>query len=139
MLNGHPISAKLPEDLGFGERFWYWRGASGQSYIHSIYSPETCPPLPGAVFVVVRSFSGLRRPVAVGRFPVMIEGARMNMTAQFQGMARGDEIHVHLLARDMEAAERVRRDLDQALRGRVEVAGDASEVARDGCSVMVAA
>jgi hypothetical protein len=54
MMQGFPISAKLPEDLGFGERFWYWRGISGQSYIHSIYSREACPPLPGAVFVAVR-------------------------------------------------------------------------------------
>ena len=48
MLNGFPISAKLPDDLGIGERFWYWRGASGQTYIHSIYPAGSCPPLPGA-------------------------------------------------------------------------------------------
>ena len=81
MLNGHPISAKLPEDLGFGERFWYWRGHSGQSYIHSIYGRDTCPPLPGAVFVAVRNSGGSRRPVSIGRFPASIDGAKLDFTA----------------------------------------------------------
>lgn len=115
MLNGHPISAKLPEDLGFGERFWYWRGLSGQSYIHSIYSRDTCPPLPGAVFVAVRNAYGLRVPVRVGRFPVAIEGSRLDLSILVPELERGDELHVHLLARDTESAERVHRDLDRAL------------------------
>ena len=116
MLNGHPISAKLPEDLGFGERFWYWRGHSGQSYIHSIYSCESCPPLPGAVFIQVRKVCGSRVPVRVGRFPFSIEGPRLDIVQLMRGIEVGDEIHVHLLARDSESAGRVLGDLNQALR-----------------------
>ena len=115
MLKGHPISAKLPEDLGFGERFWYWRGLSGQSYIHSIYSRDTCPPLPGAVFVAVRNSCGSRIPVKVGRFPALINGSRLDLAVLVPELERGDELHVHLLARDTESAERVHRDLDRAL------------------------
>jgi hypothetical protein len=115
MLNGHPISAKLPEDLGFGERFWYWRGRSGQSYIHSIYSRETCPPLPGAVFILVRRDYGSRVPVRVGRFPFSIEGSRLDIAKLVPGLEVGDEIHVHLLARDSNSAEHVLCDLGRAL------------------------
>ena len=115
MMQGFPISAKLPEDLGFGERFWYWRGISGQSYIHSIYSREACPPLPGAVFVAVRHVEGQRRAVAVGRFPAAFEGRCFDLAAFAPVIRPGDEIHVHLLARDNEGASRVQFDLQQAL------------------------
>jgi hypothetical protein len=40
LIHGFPITAKLPEELGIGERFWYWRGASGRNYIHSIYAAD---------------------------------------------------------------------------------------------------
>jgi hypothetical protein len=117
MLNGYPISAKLPEDLGFGERFWYWRGHSGQSYIHSIYASDACPPLPGAVYVAVRRSQGHRQPLKVGRFPVSIDGAKLDLSALLPWLRPEDELHVHLLARDSETADRVERDLDNALQG----------------------
>lgn len=139
MLNGHPISAKLPEDLGFGERFWYWRGLSGQSYIHSIYSRESCPPLPGAVYVVVRNIEGRRKPVCVGRFPALIEGSRPDASTFVQGMADDDEIHVHLLARDMTAAESVCRDLDGALRDPAKETGCTSALNGADQELLVAA
>ena len=115
MMQGFPISAKLPEDLGFGERFWYWRGVSGRSYIHSIYARESCPPLPGAVFVAVRKSGGTRQPLSVGRFPNSFGGSSFAMDAVLPAMQAGDEIHVHLLARDNEGAERVLEDLAGAL------------------------
>jgi len=110
MMQGYSLSATLPEDSGLGERFWYWRGASGQSYIHSIYSPDHCPPVAGAVFVIVRKAGGTRSAIAVGRFDADGLGP--------QGMcahSAGDEIHVHLLARDSDAAGKVRGDLEAAL------------------------
>jgi hypothetical protein len=115
MMHGFPISARLPEDLGFGERFWYWRGFSGQPYIHSIYSRESCPPLPGAIFLVVEVRCGIRTPVAVGRFAELREGDRGILPAARFVADAGEEIHVHLLAREGAAAELVLRDLVQAL------------------------
>ena len=106
MMQGYPLSATLPEDSGLGERFWYWRGASGQSYIHSIYAPDLCPPVAGAVFVIVRNAGGIRSALAIGRF-----GADGQRSTAIPTVAAGDEIHVHLLARDGEPAERVLRDL----------------------------
>jgi hypothetical protein len=111
MLNGFPISAKLPDDLGIGERFWYWRGASGQTYIHSIYPAGSCPPLPGAVFLAVRRHGDGRREVLrAGRFPDDWDGPNgaQNLMA--------DEIHVHLLARGDAAAVAVLGDLAAAMK-----------------------
>lgn len=110
MMQGYSLSATLPEDTGLGERFWYWRGASGQSYIHSIYAPDHCPPVPGAVFVIVRKTGCVRTAVGIGRFGLDGLAPPGMVTA-----IAGDEIHVHLLARDGDAAERVRSDLAIAL------------------------
>ena len=106
MMYGSPLSATLPEDSGLGERFWYWRGASGQSYIHSIYAPDLCPPVPGAVFVIVRKMGGVRTAISAGRF-----GGDGLRPPGVEAPIAGDEIHVHLLAREGEPAEHVLRDL----------------------------
>jgi len=112
MMHGYSLSAHLPEDFGLGERFWYWRGVSGQSYIHSIYVPDLCPPVAGAVFVIVRKIAGLRSAVAVGRF-----GSDGLRPTDIDAPIAGDEIHVHLLTRESDAADVVRRDLAAALEG----------------------
>lgn len=110
MMQGYPLSATLPEDSGLGERFWYWRGASGQSYIHSIYTPGHCPPVAGAVFVIVRKSGGARVAVAIGRF-----GSDGLVPPAMSAAGTEDEIHVHLLSRDGDAAALVLRDLSAAL------------------------
>lgn len=110
MLHGYSLSASLPEETGLGERFWYWRGISGQSYIHSIYPGDFHPPLAGAVYVLVRNTHGQRRALAVGRFEVDGSLPKVAVTAE-----KHDEIHVHLLAADKDAAEQVRWDLEAAL------------------------
>jgi hypothetical protein len=112
MMQGEPLSATLPEDSGLGERFWYWRGASGRRYIHSVYQHDHCPPVPGAVFVVVNVRNGVRQPVAVGRFPVEFD---LNMSLATKHLLGDEEIHVHLLARDSAAAGLVLADLTAAM------------------------
>lgn len=113
MMHGEPLSATLPEDFGLGERFWYWRGASGRRYIHSIYCRDLCPPVSGAVFVIVSLQGSSRRPVAVGRFPPESAGGVLAAAAR----SGEEEIHVHLLARDDAAAEQILADLEAAMTG----------------------
>lgn len=108
MMQGHPLSATLPEDSDLGDRFWYWLGASGQRYIHSIYRPDACPPVPGAVFVAVRTWGGARRAMAVGRFSAEGKIHDHSLLCAHPGEI---EIHVHLLTRDEDGAKRVLRDL----------------------------
>jgi hypothetical protein len=115
LIQGSPISTKLPEDFGLGERFWYWRGASGRRYIHSIYAADLCPPLPGAIYVAVRREEGERRPVAVGRFSSFWDGSLAGLAGAGLAAIEADEIHVHLLARNADDAEVVLDDLQAAL------------------------
>lgn len=117
LIQGSPLTAKLPEDLGLGERFWYWRGASGRRYIHSIYAGDACPPLPGAVYVAVRRDGNERRAVAAGRFSNFWDGSLSGPAGAGLAGVEADEIHVHLLARNADAAEAVFDDLAAALDG----------------------
>jgi len=116
-MQGFPISANLPDDLGFGERFWYWRGASGTPYIHSIYAHDSCPRVAGAVFVVVETSNGTRSPVAVGKFPRVEPRVDYCRESTLWKREAGFEVHVHLLARDDASADAVWQDLCDALNG----------------------
>jgi len=112
-IRGFPLSAKLPEDLNFGERFWYWRGASGRNYIHSIYGARSCPPLPGAVYVAVHREGAKRQAIATGRFPSFWEGSPDGASDLLRKL-EADEIHVHLLSRNEREASAVSEDLGRA-------------------------
>ncbi|MBI2718711.1 MAG: hypothetical protein HY245_01550 [Rhizobiales bacterium] len=115
LIHGFPITARLPDDFGIGERFWYWRGASGRSYIHSIYRADLCPPLPGAVYVAVKREASGRRALACGRFPGSWDGTLEGLAGSVLKGLAADEIHVHLLAGNDLAAEAVWRDLAAVL------------------------
>ena len=109
LIQGSPISINFPHGSVDNERFWYWRGVSGKKYIHSIYTADACPPLPGAIYVAVRRIGHLRTAIAVGRFSPFWDGAFTEFTDM-----DADEIHVHLLARDNSAADAVLGDLKAA-------------------------
>lgn len=109
MISGYALTRLLPEDPALSERFWYWRGASGQSYIHSIYRWALCPKVAGAVYLVVRKSGDRRQVISVGRF-----ASDGTLPAGLPLDNAGDEIHVHLLARDAGSAERICRDLRHA-------------------------
>ena len=109
LIHGSPISINFPQGSSDNERFWYWRGASGKKYIHSIYGNDACPPLPGAIYVAVRRIGHLRTAVSVGRFSSL-----WDVKAGKEAVLDADEIHVHLLARDNADAELVLNDLRAA-------------------------
>ncbi|MGI9512192.1 MAG: hypothetical protein ACR2OL_04755 [Anderseniella sp.] len=106
---GFSASAELENE--FSDRFWFWTGLSGKRYIHSVYSIDTCPPLPGAIYVMVQRLeSGARVPVRMGRFsPLWDFPLPTEMT---DGAC---EIHVHLLAGDESQTARVYDDLAASL------------------------
>ena len=109
LIHGSPLSIEFPQGFGDTERFWYWQGASGKKYIHSVYAVGACPPLPGAIYVAVRRIGNLRTVIAINRFAPFWDGtfsAHENVDA--------NEIHVHLLARDDVAANAILGDLKAA-------------------------
>ncbi len=114
LIHGTPIAADLPSDPDFKDRFWYWTGASGRKYIHSVYGLDDCPPLPGAIYVAVRREGPLRIVLGIGRFTPFWDGplgGRDLVSLRRQGV---DEIHVHLLAKSPEVAAAILEDLLQA-------------------------
>ena len=109
IIHGTPLSSELLRDADAKDRFWYWRGASGRRYIHSVYDAEDCPPLPGATYVLVRRAGALRVALAAGRLSDWSGGVPSGV------MVEGCELHVHLMARDDEDASRIAADLCRAL------------------------
>jgi hypothetical protein len=113
MHHNSPFPSHLNAYADFAGRFWYWRGASGRQYIHSIYTPRTCPPLPSGVFIAVERKGDVRRSIAVGVFRDMFDPDTMQLLAP--AAREADELHVHLLARKPDDAEAVARDLTAAM------------------------
>ncbi len=117
LIHGFPITASLPADPHFKDRFWYWSGASGRKYIHSVYSLEACPPLPGAIYVAVRREGMLRVALGIGRFTAFWDGPLSRKDFQRMESQGIDQIHVHLLAKSPEASEAILQDLVEAFEG----------------------
>jgi hypothetical protein len=114
MIKGTPVSLQSLTGPQNEDRFWYWHGASGRKYIHSIYHPDNCPPLPGAVYVAVKKLGGTRLAIAIGRFTPFID-ARLKRSDLMKLRAGGvDEIHVHLLAKSSDHADHILTDLQAA-------------------------
>lgn len=114
LIHGTPIVADLPSDPTFKDRFWYWTGASGRKYIHSVYGLEDCPPLPGAIYVGVQREGPLRIVMGIGRFTPFWDGSFGSQNLAFLRAKGVDEIHVHLLAKSPEVANAILEDLLQA-------------------------
>ena len=47
-----PVALGVPQDLP--SRLHFWRGASAKRYVHTVYSLIECPPLPRAMYLLVR-------------------------------------------------------------------------------------
>jgi hypothetical protein len=116
LIHGTPLSIPFSGGTETEPRFWYWHGASGRRYIHSVYRPETCPPLPGAVFLAVRSLGNLRTVLGAGRFAGLWDvNIPADNAAHWESLG-ANEIHVHLLSRDEAEAREIAADLKAALK-----------------------
>lgn len=92
-------SAVAEAPAGSTERFHFWTGASGQSYVHTVYSLIECPALPACNYVLVRrDAQGRRHLLAVAR--ACNEAPSLNLAEiRRRGAQQGaNEVHVHLLA-----------------------------------------
>lgn len=87
-------SAKLAEP------FYFWSGASGQRYVHSVHSLIECPDVPASNYILVhRNHDGQRTVLAVGQ--ATNEAPSLNLAEIRRRGARlgANEVHVHLLAK----------------------------------------
>jgi hypothetical protein len=115
MQQGHPMTSTSFRDTADDGRFWYWRGASGRRYIHSVYPADACPPLPGAIYVAVRRRGTERVALAAGRFAVVWGMSAGDRIAEAMARMGADEVHVHLLAGSEDRARAILRDIEAGL------------------------
>lgn len=97
------------------ERFHFWCGASGESYVHTVYRLIDCPAVPASNYVLVRR-SADGSCVALGVGTVAEEAPSLNLARlRQQGATLGaNEVHVHLLAGTPRQAKLVEFDLRSA-------------------------
>ena len=101
---------------GASHSFEFWSGASGQRYVHTVYSLIECPELPRANYALVhRDAAGRRHILRIGRLTQ--KAASLNLAhLRHNGAKLGaNEVHVHLLARSDEQRRQIELDLCAAL------------------------
>ncbi len=97
-------------------QFCFWHGASGERYVHTVYSLIDCPNLPRANYILVgRDTRGKRTVLRVGR--VEHDAASLNLAElRHRGAQLGAcEVHVHLLAKSQRARSLINNDLRSGL------------------------
>lgn len=109
--------AVSPEDEARQEpaaqQFQFWTGASGERYVHSVFSLIGCPEVPKAVYLLVRRDQRDRRTVLrVGRTAHDAESLNLAEIRHRGAQLGANEVHVHFLA----ASDRERRQVELDLR-----------------------
>jgi hypothetical protein len=73
-----------------------WRGASGQYYLHSVFSLVECPPLTDVIYVLVhRDQRGHRLPLHVSRGCDSAPTLNLARIRQRGAALGANEVHVH--------------------------------------------
>ena len=103
-------------EIGFPQSFHYWRGASGNRYLHMVYSLIGCPAPPKANYVLVRRHDDGRRDVlAFGQTKDDAVSLNLAHLRREGAKRRANEVHIHLLADTPEARDAVEADLRLAI------------------------
>lgn len=95
------------------QRFQFWTGASGQRYVHTIYTLHDCPALSSGNFILVnRDESGHRTILQIGLLPANAPTLNLADIRQRGATLGANEVHVHLLADSTREAKRIAFDLE---------------------------
>jgi hypothetical protein len=112
-------AAVVPEAAADVARdFCFWQGASGQRYVHHVYSLVGCPQLPRANYLLVgRDDEGRTRVMRVAR--AKHEAPSLNLAdIRHRGAKLGaTEVHVHMVATSDAERRLVELDLRAGLLG----------------------
>jgi hypothetical protein len=96
--------------------FCFWQGASGERYVHHVYSLIGCPQLPAANYILfARDENGHRSVLRVGR--TKHDAPALNLAeVRHRGAKMGaTEVHVHLIAGDDDERRVIEMDLHAGL------------------------
>lgn len=92
-----PVAEALQETPA--QQFQFWTGASGERYVHSVFSLIGCPELPKAVYILVRHDQhGRRTALRVGRTGHDSESLNLAEIRHRGAQLGANEVHVHFLA-----------------------------------------
>lgn len=107
--------------------YHYWRGASGERYLHSVYSLLDCPALPKATYIMVRcDRGGTRRPLRIGQTVEDTHSLNLAHLRRLGAQLGANEVHIHLLAETAEERITVERDLGARQMGSMRQSRDCS-------------
>lgn len=107
--NEHTSDNKSTELM---QRFQFWTGASGQRYVHTIYTLVDCPALSsGNIILVNRDGSGHRTILDIGVLPANSPSLNLAEIRHRGATLGANEVHVHLLSDSEREAKRIAFDL----------------------------
>lgn len=107
--------ATVVEREGSSQRFQFWSGASGERYIHTLYSLIECPEVPRATYLLIRrDGAGRRRVLSIGRTTHAAPSLNLAEIRQRGAQLGANEVHVHFLS----DSERQRSIVEFDLRAR---------------------
>ncbi len=99
-----PAPVSLGLAVGMPSRIHFWRGASGQRHLHTVYSLIECPALPKVGYLLVRRESdGARNVVYIGCGDSDAPSLNLAKVRQTGAALGANEVHVNFLAADDES------------------------------------
>lgn len=119
-LDQRPLTGEAPDNEPatisttgeIGEKYHYWRGATGRRYLHTVFPLLECPEIPKANYIIVnRDRSGARKPVEVGQTYDRVGSLNLARLRQRAALLGADEIHIHVLAETQNGRNSVEADL----------------------------
>jgi hypothetical protein len=98
--------------------FCFWQGATGERYVHHVYSLIDCPQLPAANYILIaRDDNGHRTVLRVGRTTHVAPALNLAEIRHRGAKLGAAEVHVHLIAGDDAERRVIEMDLHAGLFG----------------------
>lgn len=130
--------ALVCRDGQLDQSFHYWRGVSGQRYLHTVFPLIDCPLMARVNYILVYcDRNNVRRPLDVGRTTLASESLNLAHMRRRAALIGANEVHVHFMAETAAERERVEADVAERQLGRVVSARDFVP-ANDGAEVVCA-
>lgn len=100
------------------DRYCLWMGASGQKYVHSVFSLVECPEVSAANYVLVRrSSDGTIAECRVGRVDHDTPSLNLAEIRHKGAIFGATEVHVHLLADTVKRGKLIAFDIESGRSG----------------------
>ncbi len=118
-----PIPANEPalvcREAQVTQPFHYWRGASGQRYLHTVFPLFDCPLMPKVNYILVQcDRDGTRRPLDIGQTVSDADSLNLAHLRRKAALLGANEIHIHFLSETVRERASAEADLSSRQLGR---------------------